>query len=135
MPKANYLGIDFGKSKIGLAIAPEGILAMGLSVVPNNLNFFSALEKLIEDNDIQNIVLGIPISMDGKESASTQTAQEFEAKLRNVFPSQNIFTYDERLTTKEAKRNLPSRKPDDAEAARIILQGYLDKQKTKNILN
>jgi len=82
------------------------------------------------------MVVGLPISMDGRQSASTRAAQEFTAKLRRAFPNQNIFTYDERLTTQEAKRNVPSRTPDDAEAARIILQGFLDKQrKGKNILN
>jgi putative holliday junction resolvase len=135
VPKANYLGIDFGNSRIGIAIAPEGILAMGILVIPNDRDLFPALEKLIEENNIQNIVLGIPISMNGKVSASTRAAQEFAVELKKYFPNQYIFTYDERLTTQEAKRNVSSREPDDAEAARIILQGYLDKQNiAKNIL-
>jgi len=140
VPRENYLGIDYGKSKIGVAIAPEGLLATGFSVVPNDRNFVPNLQKLVRDNEIQNIVVGLPLSLNGSRSASTQAAQEFTAKLREAFPDQNIATYDERLTTQEAKRNVPSGTPDDAEAARIILQGFLDKQrkdeqgKRKNIL-
>jgi putative Holliday junction resolvase len=136
VPRENFLGIDYGKSKIGVAIAPEGLLATGLSVIPNDRNFIPSLQKIVQDSEIKNMVVGLPISMDGRQSASTRAAQEFTAKLRRAFPNQNIFTYDERLTTQEAKRNVPSRTPDDAEAARIILQGFLDKQrKGKNILN
>jgi len=128
----NYLGIDFGKKKIGIAIALEGRLATGLFIMPNVQEFFSALGKLIEENDIQSLVVGTPVSLNGQESDSTRSALEFTARLRENFPAQHIYSYNERLTTQEAKRNLPSRKPDDAEAARIILQGFLDKQKMEN---
>jgi len=132
----NYLGIDFGKKKIGIAIALQGILATRLSIIPNDKNFFAELMKIMQKHDITNVVVGIPISMSGGFSDSTESALEFVSAIRNKFPDKKIFTYDERLTTKEARKNLPSRSLDDAEAARIILQGFLDKQKNtqrKNI--
>lgn len=125
----NYLGIDYGKSKIGLAFAPEGILAVGLIIVPNDKNFSTKLKETIEKNQISKIVVGIPISMNGGESISTKNALNFVAKLAKDFPEQQILTYDERLTSMEARKNLPKNRPDDAEAARIILQGFLDKLK------
>jgi len=130
----NYLGIDFGKKKIGIAIAMQGILATKLSILLNDKNFFPKLTKMLAEHEITSVVVGIPISMNGKISESTDSALEFVSVIRNKFPDKKIFTYDERLTTKEARKNLPSRSLDDAEAARIILQGFLDKQKnTQNI--
>lgn len=131
----NYLGIDFGKSKIGVAIAPEGILAVGFSIVANDKNFYAKLKEIIEENSIKNVVIGIPISMDGGKSDSTKRALEFVSEIKRRFSDLEIFTYDERMTSREARKNLPKRKPDDAEAARIILQGFLDKSKNtkKNI--
>lgn len=132
----NFLGIDFGKKKIGIAIALEGVLATGLSIVPNDKIFIQYLTKLIKENNIKKIVIGTPVSMNGGTSLSTESALQFASIIRKQFPDVKVFTYDERLTSKEARRNLPSRKPDDAEAARIILQGFLDKQKNaqeKNI--
>lgn len=129
----NYLGIDFGKSKIGIAIALEGILASPLSILANDKEFLPKLKKIIEENQIQNIVIGVPLSMDGSQSQSTENALKFVEDMKMNFPSQNIFTYDERLTSKEARKNLQENKAlDDAEAARIILQGYLDRQKSTN---
>jgi len=127
----NYLGIDYGKSKIGLAFAPKGLLATGFLILPNDKNFLVNLRKIIQENDIRGIVIGMPLSMNGQISLSTKNALRFIAGMRKNFSGQKVFTYDERLSSKEAKRNLPSSKFDDAEAARIILQGFLDKQKHK----
>jgi len=105
-------------------------------VVPNNRDFFPKLKAILNGQDVKNVVIGVPFSMDGSESESTKATREFISNIKEAFPERNIFTYDERLTTQEAKRNLSSPcpsgrrgKPNDAEAARIILQGFLDKQK------
>ena len=125
----SYLGIDFGKKKIGIAIAPEGILAVGYSIVYNDKSLIENLANIISSNEIGVIVVGLPISMSGKKSASTDLTLEFIEKIEKIFPNQKIFSYDERMTSQEARKNLPSQKFDDIEAARIILQGFLDKQK------
>jgi len=127
--KMSYLGIDFGKKKIGIAIAPEGILAVGYSIVYNDKSLIENLANIISSNEIGVIVVGLPISMSGKKSASTDLTLEFIEKIEKIFPNQKIFSYDERMTSQEARKNLPSQKFDDIEAARIILQGFLDKQK------
>ena len=134
--KENYLGLDFGKSKIGISIAPDGIIATGFSILPNDKNFFGELGKIISSQDVGTIIVGLPLSMEGGFSASTRTVTKFISEVQKKFPAKKIFTYDERLTSREAQKNLPKRTPDDAESARIILQGFLDKQKNtkRNIL-
>ncbi len=122
----NFLGLDYGESKIGLAFAPEGILAVGLKIVPNGKDFFLDLRKIIEEYRIESIIVGLPISMDGSYSIRTEKTQEFIQKLKKEFSDKKIFSYDERLSSSEAHRNIGTRKADDAEAARIILQGFLD---------
>ena len=122
----SVLGIDYGTSKIGLAISPDGKIAFSFDILSNNGVFFSILEKLIKDNEVEKIVVGLPISMSGNPSAQTKIVEGFieQLKKKTNIP---IEKYDERLTSTEAKRNLPPKVKDDAEAARIILQGYLDK--------
>lgn len=129
----NYLGIDYGKNKIGIAIAPEGILAVGHSIIYNDKNLIENLAHIISSNEIETIVVGLPISMSGKKSASTDLTLEFIEKIKKIFPTNKVFSYDERMTSQEAKRNISSRKQDDAEAARIILQGFLDKQRNTKL--
>lgn len=132
---SNYLGIDYGKKKIGLALAPGGILATGYKRVFNNENLFSTLKKTISDQEIKFIVVGLPLNMNGTVSQSTKNTLDFVNALTREFPDLKVFTYDERLSSKEARRVFPSQKTDDIEAARIILQGYLDKEKQKREKN
>lgn len=124
----NFLGIDFGRKKIGFAFAPEGILATGLLILLNNKKTFSRIEELIREYDIKIIVIGLPLNMNGTTSAATKNTFKFISEIKKRFPFQKIHIYDERMTSVEARKNIPSNLPDDAEAARIILQGFLDKQ-------
>ena len=125
----NLLGIDYGKSKIGIALAPKSLLALKLKVLTNDDNFFKELARIIQENEVDKIVVGLPLNMDGTKSKETKEAEEFAEKLQEKFTKLRVVTYDERLSTVEAKKNLPGKLPDDTEAARIILQGYLDKRK------
>lgn len=137
---SNILGIDYGKSKIGLALAPKSLLAFQLKVLSNNGKFLKELAQTVKENKVRMIVVGLPLNMDGTKSKETREAEKFIQGIREKFSELAITTYDERLSTKEAKKNLLDRnlqrhksqrsKAEDAEAARIILQGYLDKRKT-----
>lgn len=137
---SNLLGIDYGKSKIGLALAPKSLLAFQLKILPNDNNFLEELVQTVKGNKIDKIVVGLPFNMDGTKSKETKEAERFVQKLRGKFAELSIATYDERLSTVEAKKNLSGKysrlrqgiwrgEADDAEAARIILQGYLDKRR------
>lgn len=129
--KKNYLGIDFGKSRIGLAIAPQGVLAFGLKIIKNDKDVFAVLRKIVEEQEIDFVVLGAPISTQGKTTQLKKEAEKFRQELAQNFPQVETKLVDERFTSSEAKKNLPTSKRQDAEAARLILQSYLDAKKKK----
>lgn len=125
----NFLGLDYGESKVGVSFAPGGILAVGMKILPNDKDIFDLLTEIIRENEVGCIVIGLPVSMDGSQSSRTQKTLKFIQKIKERLPSVLVEASDERLSTAEAKRNLAKGEEDDAEAARIILQSFLDRRK------
>lgn len=129
------LGIDFGASRIGVAISDElGMLAHPLETIPNNDAFLPKLQKIVLEKGISAIVVGIPRNMDGSYGPAAEKAKLFMSQLRTEFPGLQFIAWDERLTTLEAQRLLhaagrdvkKSRPVIDQVAAQVILQSYLD---------
>ncbi len=132
---ARVLGIDFGEKRLGLALSDESrTLARPLTVyerrdLQSDLRF---LRDLIARYQIAEIVLGLPINMDGSLGPKAQQVLEFKRALEESLKLP-VHTFDERLTTAEAERalleaNMSRRKRKakrDALAAVLILQGYL----------
>ncbi len=123
----NYLGIDWGKKRIGLSLADsETQLALPFKTV----NFLSQVIDVIEKEDIDIIVLGKPVKLNNNKDLDS----DFKNFLLNLRKKTNkkIELIDERLSTK-ASISLSGRKQDkadrDALAAAIILQSYLEKNK------
>lgn len=116
------LGIDYGQSKVGLAIA-EGKLAEPLGVIryKDIRTLSEKLEKIRKENRIDKVVVGVSSGTMAKEQ------KEFACKI-------GAETFDETLTTREAQRlsleaGLPRkkrRKMEDAFAASLMLQSYID---------
>ena len=117
----NILGIDWGKSKIGLAIA-DGILAEPYGIIENR-NWEMVLIKICDEHKIEKIVVGL------SESQSAIEAKEFGVKFESLVGIP-VEYFDETLTTHDAlvrmKEGKSKRKNEDAIAAAIILQNYLD---------
>lgn len=121
-----YLGIDFGLRRIGLATS-EGELASPLKVIEVK-GFKNGVEKIsefIRQEGFSQIIVGLP------EGKIGQTILGFVNALKNL--GFNVTTFDETLSTKQAialklKSNTPKKKRrfNDATAAAIILQNYLD---------
>jgi putative Holliday junction resolvase len=129
------LGIDFGSSRIGIAISDElGMLAHPLETIPNDSLFLSKLQKIVLEKGISRIVVGIPRNMDGSYGPAAEKAKLFFSQLKSGFPSVQLIPWDERLTTVEAQRLLhaagrdikKSRAVIDQVAAQVLLQSYLD---------
>jgi putative Holliday junction resolvase len=132
---ARVLGIDFGEKRLGLALSDESrTLASPLTVyerkdLQSDLRF---LRDLILRYQITEIVLGLPLNMDGSLGPKAQQVLEFKRALEESLKLP-VHTFDERLTTAEAERalleaNMSRRKRKakrDALAAVLILQGYL----------
>ena len=129
------LGIDFGSSRIGIAISDElGMLAHPLETIPNDSLFLSKLQKIVLEKGISRIVVGIPRNMDGSYGPAAEKAKLFLSQLKSAFPGVQFVSWDERLTTVEAQRLLhaagrdikKSRPVIDQVAAQVLLQSYLD---------
>ena len=139
------LGIDYGDSRVGVAITDElGITAQGLETIHHNGNdkvVLRRLEEIIEQYKIDTIVIGLPLNMNGTKSERVKVTEEFIHKLKCKFNKVKIETVDERLTTvaahktmnylninKHEKKNIV-----DTISAVYILETYMNKM--KNISN
>ena len=134
--KSRLLGIDPGKSRIGLAISDEDkLVSTPLKTInkKNNSNFINDIKEIILQNDIKGIIIGNPINMDGSSGPSSQSAIDFAKYVSNNV-SIPVSMWDERLSTEGAfnlSSNLDvnvSKKVEklDQNAASFILQGAID---------
>lgn len=122
------LGIDFGIAKIGLAMADNG-LAQPIRVIKNYRETLTKIAQIVEQKRIEKIIIGV------SEGKIGQKAKEYGRKLEEITGVKVSFQ-DETLTTKEAvakmieagKKKKYRQEKEDAFAAAIILQAYLDKQ-------
>lgn len=135
-PGARLIGLDLGEKTIGVAVS-DTLLTVATPRVTLKRGKFSAdagaLEKLIADEGVGGIVVGLPLNMDGTAGPSAQSARAFARNLaaRCDLP---ILMWDERLSTAAVTRTLidadTSRKRReevvDKMAAAYILQGALD---------
>ena len=130
------LALDYGDKKIGVAISdPMKIIAKPLMVI-NNLSYKHILfeiQNLITDQNIEKIVVGLPLTLKNKKSIQTKKVLKFIEEL-NKDINLPIIAYDERLTSKIAIQSLinqgvktgHNKKDIDKTAAAIFLQDYLD---------
>lgn len=124
--------MDFGASKIGLAIADsETKIAFAYATLENDKDFLQKLAEIVEREDISKVVIGIASHVNkGSVEYPGERLGNFLKEKLNV----EIEYQDEAFTTREAQRNLIERgvkeikKYDDQEAARIILQSWLEKK-------
>jgi len=130
------LGLDVGDRWIGVALSdPGGILASPLTIIERteDSQALAAIADIINKEQVGKIVVGLPLSLDGNLSGQAEKVKEFTQKLAEHIKIPMEYR-DERLTTVMAqrlKRASGGKKGRgktryDAEAAAIILQGYLD---------
>ena len=129
------LGIDFGSSRIGIAVSDDlGMLEHPLETIRNDSEFLSRLQQIVLQKGISRIVVGIPRNMDGSYGPAAEKAKLFLSQLKSEFAGVQLIGWDERLTTVEAQRLLhaagrdikKSRPVIDQVAAQVLLQSYLD---------
>jgi len=137
------LGIDYGAKKVGLAISDEKKqMALPLKILLNtdNNQIFDQIKEICEKNSVEKIVVGVPVSMgNGKTKTFWRQVDLQNQQMKEVLNFVNwlkkyldlsVELEDERLSTKLAtglRRDLVKKGPDDAVAAMLILQSYLDR--------
>lgn len=125
-----YLGIDFGTRRVGLAVGDtETRVAMPLETLSADEKFWERLTKLVQDEKVDEIVVGMPRSLRdaGVHGEIATLVADFIDELKTRVPLP-VHEEDERLSTALADRLLKGSKRDrDAVAAAAILQTYLDR--------
>ena len=140
--KSRLMGIDPGGKRIGIAISDENkIVATPYATIirENYADLVSKIKIIVEEYQIEGIVMGNPINMDGSEGPSSQSAKDLAKNLSKDI-TKNITLWDERLSSQGAF-NLSSelainsskkvRKLDE-NSAQFILKGLLDFYHKKN---
>jgi len=137
------IGIDVGTRWIGVARTDL------LRTVANPIGTYHTediidkLEELVDDEQVEKIVVGWPLTPTGHEGDAIKMVEQFIARLEKAMPDMEIAKIDERYTTKEAMRamveagvpKMKRRKSDriNQAAAAIILQKYIELIKSDNV--
>lgn len=135
------LGIDYGEARAGIAITDElNITSQGLRTIEHKGNdkvLLAELDKILEQYNIETIVVGMPINMNGTEGPRVEKTKKFIHKLKCKYNKIKIETIDERLTTVQAYRTMndleinkkKKRQIVDTISAVYILEVYINKIK------
>lgn len=130
------LAIDYGTRRTGIAVSdPLRIIAGALTTVETK-----QLEKFLADyfskNDVDTIVLGKPVQMNGSPSETMRFVEPLAARLRRSYPDKDVVLYDERFTSVLAHRTMidsgmgrmarRDKAVVDRISAAIILQSYME---------
>ncbi len=120
------LALDYGSARCGCAVSdPTGTLATPLEAVPAaaTRRGLARLRRLVAELGAERIVVGLPLSLSGDDSAQTAEARRFAATLAERVPVP-VELYDERFTTRLAERS-GGRASEDSRAAAHLLEGWL----------
>jgi len=136
------MALDLGTRRVGVAVCdPSGILASPHGVVERSGDDAAdraAIAALVEELDVERVVVGLPLSLDGTDGPAARAARIEADALRDVLPVP-VETSDERLTTVTAHRALADagrrsrqrRSLVDAGAAAVLLQSWLDARRSR----
>lgn len=135
--KSRLLGLDVGRKTIGLAVSDSDMkIATTVGTIRRSkfTKDVNDLDTIINERQVNGLVLGLPISMDGNEGPACQSVRQFAVNLDNILEI-GITFWDERLSTSAVERLLTkeadlsrNRRSEiiDKMAAAYILQGALD---------
>lgn len=133
LKRRNFLAIDYGEKSVGIATADSQIrIAIMNDALENNEDLIKNILKLIDLNNIDQVVIGYPRNQSGEPTKQTATVEEFAKILGQYFS--DIEFQDESLTSVMAENRLKSYgKPYtkgeiDSMAATIILEDYLEEK-------
>ena len=135
------LGIDYGETRVGIAITDSlNITVQGLETIQRNnsdKNILKKIDEILQKYEIDTIVVGMPLNMNGTISERAQITNKFVHKLKCKYNKIKIETIDERLTTVSAHKTMnfldinkhKKKNIVDTISAEYILETYLNKVK------
>ncbi len=131
MKAKNFLALDVGEKRIGLAMADSQVrIAVPFGWVANGERVMEELAEIMLRHDISLVVVGYPRNQSGEPTQQTEFVVDFVRRLSQLDINAEIAYQDESLTSVQAEQRLAGKIKDkgdiDAEAASIILQDYLE---------
>lgn len=136
-PGVRALGVDLGSKRIGIAVSDiSGTVASALTTVhrsSSRRHDHAAIAEIVRDEEAEIVVVGLPLSLDGRAGPAARSAEKEAKQLASVV-GVPVELYDERFTTVTAERGMieagldarQRRKVVDKVAAAVMLQAWLD---------
>lgn len=129
------LALDYGSARCGVAVSdPTGVLATPLEPVlkPGGRKGMGKLLALVRELGAERVIVGLPLSLSGEDSAQTREARDFARVLEQRLEGVPVELYDERFTTRLAQRDgaagaASPRASEDSRAAAHLLSSWLDR--------
>ncbi len=126
------LGIDWGERRVGVALSDtRGVFARPFSTLSNDQDLIQKIKQICLSENIEKIVVGLPVRTDGKVGRLEKLVRKFAERLEREIGIE-VILWDERFSSAAASyymssiREIDSRKIKDKVEASIILQGYLE---------
>jgi putative Holliday junction resolvase len=120
------LALDYGSARCGCAVSdPTGVLATPIEPLanPGSKRGFARLRALTVELEAERVIVGLPLSLAGRDTAQTEETRAFADRLARVL-TVPVELYDERFTTRQAERT-GGRASEDSRAAAHLLEGWL----------
>jgi len=124
------LALDYGKARCGCAVSdPTGTIVTPIAAVAQagTKRGLTRLQELVGERDVGRVVVGLPLSLRGTDTAQTRETREFARRLaERLGDTVPVELHDERFTTRMAQRmDGPSRSGEDSRAAAHLLESWL----------
>jgi putative Holliday junction resolvase len=123
------LALDYGSARCGVAVCdPTETVVTPLEPVlrAGTRAGIGALAALVAEREVERVLVGLPLSLSGADSAQTEEARAFAGKLeRRLGAGVPVELHDERLTTRLAQRDPSQRASEDSRAAAHLLEDWL----------
>ncbi|MGH2834555.1 MAG: Holliday junction resolvase RuvX [Solirubrobacteraceae bacterium] len=126
------LALDYGSARCGCALSDStGTIATPIETVenPTSRRGMAALRTLIETREVQRVIVGLPLSLSGTETAQTRETRSFAQRLESQLAGHvPVEMHDERFTTRMAERMDHASSSEDSLAAALLLESWLQKK-------
>jgi putative holliday junction resolvase len=124
------LALDYGSARCGCAVSdPTETIVTPIEAVerPRSRRGMLMLVRIVQDREVERVVVGLPLSLNGGDSEQTRETREFAARLdRRLGDDVAVEMYDERFTTRMAQRlDVASSASEDSRAAAHLLESWI----------